>query len=64
MAWLWSDTLADLLDAVDRAPLDALEVLRRRPVAYRLAEGEDVIALAREVLAGRVEGRGLERGRA
>ena len=52
MPWLWTDTLADLLDAVDRVPPEALDRLRRHPIAYRLADGEDALTLARAVLTG------------
>ena len=49
MAWLWTDTLADLLETIDRVEPDALRRLRLRPVAYRLGEDDDPVALARAV---------------
>lgn len=49
MAWLWTDTLADLLETIDRVEPDALGPLRSRPVAYRLDDGVDPVALARAV---------------
>ena len=50
MAWLWTDTLADLLETIDRVEPDALRRLRLRPVAYRLGDDGDPVALARAVL--------------
>ena len=52
VAWLWTDTLADLLETIDRVEPDALCRLRLRPVAYRLGEDGDPVALARAVLRG------------
>ncbi|MBU1225670.1 MAG: hypothetical protein KJ698_00470 [Actinobacteria bacterium] len=49
MAWLWTDTLADLLETIDRVEPDALRSLRVRPVAYRLGDDGDLISLARAV---------------
>lgn len=54
MAWVWTDTLADLLETVDRIEPESLRVLRAKPVAYRLEDGGDPMALARSLLAGRV----------
>jgi len=50
VAWLWTDTLADLLETIDRVEPEALCKLRVRPVAYRLGEDGDPVALARTVL--------------
>jgi hypothetical protein len=55
MAWLWSDTLADLLETVDGVGPEALGRLRAYPVAYRLDDGGDPIALARSVLGDAVD---------
>lgn len=71
MAWLWTDTLADLLETIDRVEPDALRSLRLRPVAYRLGDDGDPISLARAVYremgetatSPRLEGSGAEPGR-
>jgi len=55
MAWLWSDTLADLLETVDGVGPEALGRFRAYPVAYRLEEGGDPIALARAILGDAVD---------
>ena len=49
MAWLWTDTLADLLETIDRVEPEALRTWRVRPIAYRLGEDGDPISLARTV---------------
>jgi len=49
VAWLWTDTLADLLETIDRVEPDALRKLRVSPVAYRLGDDGDPVALARAV---------------
>lgn len=51
VAWLWTDTLADLLETIDRVEPDALRRLRLQPVAYRLGEDGDPVALARAVFS-------------
>ena len=50
MTWLWTDTLADLLETIDRVEPDALRRMRSRPVAYRLDDERQAVQLAREVL--------------
>ena len=50
VAWLWTDTLADLLETIDRVEPEALRVLRNTRVAYRLSEDGDPVQLARSVL--------------
>lgn len=50
MAWVWTDTLADLLETIDRIEPESLRALRSRPVAYRLDDGGDILLLARTVL--------------
>jgi hypothetical protein len=57
VAWLWTDTLADLLETIDRVAPESLCGLRARPVAYRMAEDGDPVALAREVLTAYTTGR-------
>jgi len=49
VAWLWTDTLADLLETIDRVEPEALRTWRVRPIAYRLGEDGDPISLARTV---------------
>ena len=49
MAWLWTDTLADLLETIDRVEPEALSVLRSTHVAYRLTDDGDPVQLARSV---------------
>lgn len=49
MAWLWNDTLADLLETIDRVEPEALSVLRSTTMAYRLADDGNPITLARSV---------------
>ena len=49
VAWLWSDTLADLLETIDRVEPESLRDLRERPIAYRLADDGDPVSLARGV---------------
>lgn len=49
VAWLWTDTLADLLETIDRVEPEALSTLRTRPIAYRLADDGDPVGLARTV---------------
>lgn len=49
MAWLWSDTLADLLETIDRVEPEALQRLRMHPIAYRLGDDDDPVSLARSV---------------
>jgi hypothetical protein len=51
VAWVWTDTLADLLETIDRVDPEALRALRDRPVAYRLDDGADALGLARSVLS-------------
>ena len=49
MTWLWTDTLADLLETIDRVEPETLRTLRVQPVAYRLGDDGDPISLARTV---------------
>ncbi len=49
MPWLWTDTLADLLETIDRVEPESLRDLRDRPVAYRLGDDGDPVRLARLV---------------
>mgnify|MGYP001550605296 FL=1 len=49
VAWLWTDTLADLLETIDRVEPECLRDLRERPVAYRLGDDGDPVSLARGV---------------
>lgn len=50
MAWLWTDTLADLLVECDRVAPARLADWVERPVAYRLAEDRAPLELARSLL--------------
>ena len=52
MAWLWTDALAALLVEHDRVARARLAGWVERPVAYRLAEGEEALHLARLLLGG------------
>jgi hypothetical protein len=52
VAWLWTDTLATLLAEHDGVALDPVAPWVRNPVAYRLEQGDDPLALARRVLPG------------
>ena len=49
MAWLWTDTLADLLETIDQVEPESLRDLRERPIAYRLGDDGDPVSLARGV---------------
>jgi hypothetical protein len=51
MVFLWSDTLAALLIEHDRVAQDAVADWMARPVAHRLGEGQDPLALARGLLS-------------
>ena len=62
VAWLWTDTLANLLMEHDAVAPDLLRGWIRDPVGYRLGEGVDPLALARALLAER-QGQ-IEPGRA
>jgi hypothetical protein len=51
VAWLWSDSLAALLVESDRVAPARLAGWVERPVAYRAAEEEEAIDLARSLLS-------------
>ncbi|HSR14450.1 MAG TPA: hypothetical protein VLL51_01770 [Gemmatimonadales bacterium] len=57
MAWLWSDTLAALLMEHDLVCPDRVASMTAHLVAYRLAEGENPLDLARIVMRRSEEGR-------
>lgn len=48
--WLWTDTLAQILVAADQVPAARVAEWIERPVAVRLADDGDAIALARALL--------------
>ena len=50
MAWFWTDALAALLVEHDLVAPTRLVGWVECPVAYRLREGEEAIALARQLL--------------
>lgn len=54
MTWLWTDTLAALLVDTDRVAPARVAAWVERPVAYRAAEKEEPLELARGLL-GREE---------
>ena len=56
MAWLWTDTLAALLVEHDGVPAEQVARWVRRPVGYRIEEGQDPLTLARRTLLGLEDG--------
>lgn len=55
MAWLWTDTLAALLVEHDGIAPESVADWVRCPTAERVPDGVDPLALARNLLANRVE---------
>lgn len=51
VAWLWNDTIADLLETFDRVEPEALSVLRSGAAAYRVDDERSAVEVARAVFA-------------
>lgn len=51
MAWVWTDTLAELLMECDRVDPAVVERWKSRPHALRLEPADDPLALARRLFA-------------
>jgi hypothetical protein len=50
VAWLWTDTLANLLMEHDGVAPELVRAWIQRPVGHRLTKGSDPLALARRLL--------------